>query len=183
MSRSHTARSGPGAILLLGLLAIALLVTGCGGSTAASPSPSPSPSTSSLVQKLGAVKDYVSQVTPIYNETTAALGSLDAAVSSLSKQPDQTWTDSAAQMTTASTALGTAATDLAALTPPAPLQGTQDSVVEALQSAQKVLDATGAYLSKRVYDPNYPDIKTQITQQVTDALATAWADILSAGIQ
>jgi len=183
MFRSHTARSGPGAILLLGLLAIALLVTGCGGSTAASPSPSPSPSTSSLVQKLGAVKDYVSQVTPIYNETTAALGSLDAAVSSLSKQPDQTWTDSAAQMTTASTALGTAATDLAALTPPASLQGAQDDVVSALQEAQKVLDKTSAYLTKRVADPNYPDIKTQITQQVTDALATAWASILNAAGQ
>jgi membrane-bound lytic murein transglycosylase B len=86
-------------------------------------------------------------------------------------------------MTTASTALGTAATDLSAITPPAAFQGTQDNVVAALQTAQKVLDTTGSYLSKRVYDPNHPDIKTQIKQQVTDALATAWASILNAAGQ
>jgi len=168
---------------LLGLLAIALIAAGCGGGAAASPSPSPSPSASSTVQKLAALKAYVDQVTPIYNAASSAVGSLDGAVSGLSKKPDQTWAASATQMTTAATALGTAATDLAALTPPASLQGTQDNVVKALQAAQRVLDTTGSYLSKRAYDPNYPDIKTQITQQVTDALATAWASILNAAGQ
>jgi hypothetical protein len=181
MVRMNTARSALVAALLLGLLALALLATGCGGSTAASPSPSPS--ASSLAQKLQALKTYATQVTPIYNETSAAVGSLDGAVSGLSKKPDQTWADGATQMTTASTALGTAATDLAAITPPASLQSTQDGVVKALQGAQKVLDTTGAYLSKRVYDPSYPDIKTQIKQQVTDALAVAWTSIFSASGQ
>ena len=183
MLSTHKVRSTLVAALLLGLLAVALLATGCGGGAAASPSPSPSPSASSTVQKLEALKAYVDQVTPIYNAASSAVGSLDGAVSGLSKKPDQTWAASATQMTTAATALGTAATDLAALTPPASLQGTQDNVVKALQAAQKVLDTTGSYLSKRVYDPNYPDIKTQIKQQVTDALATAWASILSAAGQ
>jgi hypothetical protein len=183
MIRTNTARSALVATLLLGLLAVALLATGCGGGTAASASPSPSPSASSMAQKLEALKAYVTQVTPIYNEASSAVGSLDGAVSGLSKKPDQTWAESATQMTTASTALGTAATDLSAITPPAALHDTQDNVVAALQAAQKVLDTTGSYLSKRVYDPNYPDIKTQIKHQVTDALATAWASILSAAGQ
>jgi len=183
MIRTNKGRSALVTALLLGLMAGAVLTTGCGGSTAASPSPSPSPSASSTVQQLAALKAYVGQVMPIYNATSSALGSLDGAVSGLSTKPDQTWADSANQMTTASTALGAAMTDLAALSPPAALQGTQDTVVKALEAAQKVLDTTASYLSKRVYDPNYPDIKTQIKQQVTDALATAWASILSAAGQ
>ena len=183
MIRTNTARSALAAALLLGLLAVAVVAPGCGGGTAASPSPSPSPSASSLVQKLEALTAYVTQVTPLYNEASSAVGSLGGAVSGLSRKPDQTWADSGAQMTTAAAALGTTAASLAALTPPAALQGTQDNVVAALQAAQKVLDTTGSYLSKRVLDPNYPDIKTQITQQVTDALAAAWASVFSAAGQ
>jgi hypothetical protein len=182
MIRTTTARSAL-AVGLLGLLTLTLLAAGCGGGSAASPSPSPSASASSMAQTLEALKTYVTQVTPIYNAAASAVGSLDGAVSGLSKKPDQTWADSATQMKTASAALGTAATDLAALTPPAALQGTQESAVKALQAAQNVLDTTGSYLSKRVYDPAYPDIKTQIKQQVTEALATAWASILNAAGQ
>jgi hypothetical protein len=169
--------------LLLGLLALALLAQGCGGGAAASPSPSPSPSASSVVQKLEALTAYVAQVTPLYNQASSAVGSLGGAVSGLSRKPDQTWADSGAQMTSAAAALGTTATSLAALTPPTALQGAQDNVVAALQAAQKVLDTTGSYLTKRVLDPNYPDIKTQITQQVTNALAAAWASVFSAAGQ
>ena len=46
-----------------------------------------------------------------------------------------------------------------------------------------MLDTAGAYLAKAVYLPTFPDIKTQITPQVNDALATAWASILSAAGQ
>ena len=183
MLRTNTVRSALAAMLLLGLLTMALLATGCGGSTAASPSPSPSPSESSTMEKLAALKAYVTEVTPIYNTTAAAISSLDGTVSGLSKKPDKSWATAGAEMTTASADLGTAATDLAALTPPAALQSAQDGVVKALQAAQKVLDTTGAYLSKRAYDPSYPDIKTQIKQQVTDALAAAWAGVFSAAGQ
>ena len=41
----------------------------------------------------------------------------------------------------------------------------------------------GSYLSKRAYDPSYPNIKTQIKQQVTDALAAAWTSAFSASGQ
>jgi hypothetical protein len=179
MIRTKKARSALAATLVLGLLTTALLVAACGGSTATSPSPSPTPSSSSVMQKLAALKAYVAQVTPIDNTPSSALSTLDGTVSSLSKKPDKTWTKSAAQMTMASAALGTAATELAALTPPASLQSTQDTVVSALQAAQKALDKSGAYLSKRAYDPSYPDIKTQIKQQVTDSLAAAWTGIVS----
>jgi len=184
MIRKNTARSALVA-LLLGLLALAMVASGCGGSTAASPSPSPSPSPSgtSLAQQVEAITAYVAQVTTLYNQASAAISPLGGAVSGLGKQPDQTWADSATQMMTSATALGTVATSLAALTPPTALQGTQDNVVKALQAAQKVLDTTGGYLSKRAYDPNYPNIKTQITQQVTDALAAAWAGVFSAAGQ
>ncbi len=183
MIRTKTARSTLVAALLLGLLAVALVATGCGGGTTASPSPSPSPSASSLTEKLAALTAYIAQVTPIYQTTSSAVGSLGEAVSGLSTKPDKSWATSGAQMASAATALGTAATDLSALTPPAALQGTQDNVVKVLQAAQKVLATTGGYLLQRVFDPSYPDIKTQIKQQVTDALATAWASILNAAGQ
>jgi hypothetical protein len=166
--------------LLLGLIAAALAGAGCGSGTAASPSPSPSPSAGSTAQRVLALKAYVTALTPIFNEASAAVGSLDGAVSDLSKRPDNTWAVSATKLDTAAAGLGKAATDLAAVTPPPALQGAQDNMIVALQQAQKVLDTAGAYLAKAVYLPDFPDIKTQITGQVNDALKAAWTGVLDA---
>jgi hypothetical protein len=180
MIRTKTVRSVVVGALLFGILATVLAATGCGSGTAASPSPSSSPSAGSTAQRVLALKTYVAQLTPIYNGAATAIGSLDGAVSGLSRRPDKTWAASAIQLKTAATGLGTAATDLAAITPPPALQGAQATMVAALQQAQKVLDTTGIYLTKAVYLPSFPDIKTQITSQVNDALRSAWTGVLDA---
>jgi hypothetical protein len=182
MIRTKTVRSTVMIALLLGLMAAVLAAAGCGSGTAASPSPSPSssPSAGSTAQRVLALKTYVTQLTPIYNEASTAVGSLDGAVSGLSKRPDRTWAASAVQLKTAAAGLGTAATDLAAITPPPALQGAQATMAAALQQAQKVLDTISLYLAKAVYLPSFPDIKTQITSQVNDALKSAWTGVLDA---
>jgi len=167
--------------LLLGLIAAVLAGAGCGG-TAPSPSPSPSssPGVGSTAQRVRALKTYVTQLTPIYSEAATAVGSLDEALSGLSRRPDKTWAVSAAKLKTAAAGLGKAATDLAAITPPPSLQSAQDNMVAALQKAQKAIDTAGTYLAKAVYLATFPDIKTQITSQVNDALKAAWSGVLDA---
>jgi hypothetical protein len=167
------------AVLLLGLIAGAL-AAGCGKGTIASSSSSPSSGTGSTALKVLALKQYVAQLTPIYNQVATTVGSLDGTVSGLSPRPDATWTASALKLKAAAAQLGAAASGLAAITPPASLQGAQSGLVAALQRAQKVLDTAGAYLAKAVYLPTFPDIKTQIQAQVKDALKTAWTGILDA---
>ena len=177
MTHTKTIRSAAAA-LLLGLMAAVLAATGCGSGTAASPSSSPG--AGSTVQKVLALKTYVTQLTPSYNEASTAIGSLVGAVGGLSKRPDKTWVASAAQLKTAAAGLGTAATDLAAITPPTALQGAQDNMVAALLQAQKVLDTTSIYLAKGVYIASFPDIATQIKLQVNDTLKAAWASVIDA---
>jgi len=179
MHRSFTARSRPALLLAFGVV-VALAAIGCGGGSEASPSPSPTPIASSLTEKLQEFKGYADQVQPIYQEASAAVTSVAGAVSDLSARPDQTWTDSSAELETAAATLGTAATDLEALTPPASLQAIQDNVVAALRSAQKVVYSTSSYLAKGVYTPDFDDIKSQIEEKVNSALAAAWGSILEA---
>jgi hypothetical protein len=171
-------RSAP-AVLLLGLIALVLVVAGCGGGTSASPSASPSGAAGSTAQRVLALKAYVTQLKPIYNEVATSVGSLDGAVSRLSKRPDRTWATTAVKLQTSAAGLGTAATQLAAITPPPALQSAQAGLVTALQQAQKVLATSGAYLAKAAYLPSFPDIRTQIKSQVTDALKAAWTNVLN----
>ena len=177
--RTSRLRTALATLFIFGLVAAALAAAGCGGTTA---SPSPSASSAAgggaLALKALALKTYVSQLKPIYDQVATSVGSLDGAVSGLSKRPDKTWATSATKLNTAAAGLGTAATDLAALTPPPALQSAQSSLVAALQQAQKVLETTGAYLAKGAYLPTFPEIKTQIQSQVNDALKAAWAGIL-----
>ena len=178
--RTGRLRTALATLLLLGLMTAVLAAAGCGGGTTASPSPSASSAAGgALALKALALKTYVSQLKPIYDQVSTSVGSLDGAVSGLSKRPDKTWTTSAVKLQTAAAGLGTAATDLSALTPPPALQGAQSSLVAALQQAQKVLETTGAYLAKGAYLPSFPEIKTQIQSQVSDALKAAWAAALA----
>jgi len=170
--------------LTIGVLALALAATGCGDSTTtASPTPVASPTEATTAQKIAEYTAYFQQVKPVYDEITAAAMSLDGAVQDLSKKPDDTWTASAKQMSSASDQLASATMTLEGITPPAGLQSTQDAVVGALKDARSVLDTTAAYLDKRVADPNMPDVKTTIENEVkaklTAALQAAVADVMA----
>ena len=154
--------------LIVGVLAFGLIAAACGSSktSATTPSPSPSPTGQSTVQKALALKTYINQVKPIYTQVLGGISALDGSVKGLTKKPGPSWTTSANKMTAASQQFGAAVTALQAITPPPEVQSVQDGIITALQSAQKVLDKTAAYLNKRVYDPSYPDPKTQIKQVV-----------------
>lgn len=151
--------------VLVGVIAAGLIAAGC-GSSSSSTSPSPSPSASSALQKAAALKAYYDQVKPVYAQIAGGISTLDGSVKGLTKKPGPSWTTSADKMTAASQQFGQAVTTLQSVTPPAEAASLQSGVVSALQQAQQMLDKTAAYLNKRVYDPSYPDIKTQIKQQV-----------------
>jgi hypothetical protein len=151
------------AAVVVGVIAAGLIAAGCGSSSStATTSPSPSPSASSALQKAAALKAYYDQVKPVYAQVAAGVSALDGSVKGLTKKPGPSWTTSANKMTAASQQFGSAVTTLQGVTPPSELAFVQSTVISALQSSQKVLDKTAAYLNKRVYDPSAPDPKTQI---------------------
>jgi hypothetical protein len=171
------------------LLALAVAAAACGdssndsgdaaGSPAAAASPAASPATATVAEYTA----YYGQMKPVYEQVTAALSSLDGSVKNLSETPDKSWTKSAEQMSSAAEQFGEAAATLEGVTPPAPLASVQSDVITALQDAQKVLEDTAAYLDKRVADPDMPDVKTTIEQEVkaklTTALQSAVAEVMA----
>jgi hypothetical protein len=182
--RSSTVVVAALAALTIAVLALAVAVAGCGDTTTtASPASSASPSQGTAAQKAMEYTAYYKEVQPVFADLTTAIGGLDGTVKGLSKKPDETWTQSAKQMQTSATQLGTAATELEAITPPAGLESAQASVITGLQSAQKILDDTAAYLDKRVADPSMPDVKTTIETEVkaklTQTLHDAFNEIMT----
>jgi hypothetical protein len=172
------------AALVVVAFALAPAATGCGeAETGSSPAPAASPAQTTTIQTALEYKTYYDQVKPIYDEITTALSSLDGTARDLSETPDATWTEASDQIKTAADQLASATMSLEALTPPADLQNAQDAVVDALKNARSVLDTSSAYLDKRVADPNAPDIRASIEQEVTGRLTSAVQDAIAAALQ
>jgi len=140
------------AVLTAAMLAavVALVVAGCGGSTAASATPTPTPSQSSIAARVLALKDYLGQVKPVTDQIASTVATLPGTVKGMGAKPGATWTAAAASLDAAATQLGAEATALSALTPPAALQSTQDAAVKAIQSVQTGVSDTAAFLDKKV---------------------------------
>lgn len=129
---------------------VALVVAGCGGSTAASATPTPTPSQSSIAARVLALNAYLNQVKPITGQIATTVASLPGAVKGIGAKPGATWTTAATALDASATQLGTEAGSLSALTPPAALQATQDAAVKAIQSVQTGVSDTAAFLNKKV---------------------------------
>jgi cell division GTPase FtsZ len=129
---------------------VAFVVAGCGGSTAASATPTPTPSQSSITARVLALKDYLGQVKPITDQLATTVASLPGAVKGTSAKPGATWTTAATNLDATATQMGTEAASLAALTPPAALQSTQDAAVKAIQSVQTNVSDAAKFLNEKV---------------------------------
>ena len=129
---------------------VALVVAGCGGSTAASATPSPTPSQSSIAARVLALNAYLSQVKPITGQIGSTVASLPGAVKGISAKSGATWTAAATALDATATQLGAEAASLSALTPPASLQSTQDAVVKAIQSVQTGVSDAAKSLNEKV---------------------------------
>lgn len=170
------------AVLLAGLLALAVGLAACGdsgddsGDTSASPEAAASPDAASIAEYTA----YYQAVKPVYEQIAAAMATLDGSVANLSETPDKTWTKSAEQMSAASAEFGDAADALEQITPPEALADAQMKVTAALQGAQDKLDEIALYLDQRVADPEMPDIKTTVEQEVK---ATLTAELQAAVTQ
>jgi len=175
MKRSRRTGAALLVVLAVGVVALVVIAAGCGSSSTATTSPTPTAASSApgALQQAAAFKAYVDQIKPIYNQIAATLGSLKGVGKGLGKTPNAKWKTTAATLTTASQQLNAEATSIQGITPPSALAGLQGSIVTGLQDAAKVLDTSANYLNKRVYDPSYPSIQTQIKQQVTDKLGAA----------
>lgn len=174
-------------VTLIGVLALAMFIAACGDSTesdsTSSASPAASPSATSAAATIAEYTLYYQQVKPIFDQVSTAVSSLDNTVQGLSDTPNKSWTKSANKMDAAAQELTEAAAALEAVTPPAALESVQADVVTALEESAKILTDTAAYLDERVADPNMPDVKTTIEQEVkaklTEVLQAAAAEVMA----
>jgi len=148
---------------------LTLVVAGCGSGTAASATPTPTPTQSSITARVLALKDYLGQVKPVTDQMASTVGTLPNAVKGISAKPGATWTTAATDLEATATKLGTEASSLSALTPPAALQSTQDAAVKAIQSVQSAVSDTAAFLNKKVAKAG--TTKATIQAQLTAAQA------------
>jgi uncharacterized phage infection (PIP) family protein YhgE len=128
------------AVTALAVVALALVLAGCGSEGSPSEAPSTIYPESSPTGTLPALKAYFDDADQILSQVAATVGTMPDAVEGLSKTPDDTWTASAAQLRSISSQLGDEASALSALQPPSALQPVQDAVVKGIQSAQQGVD-------------------------------------------
>jgi len=124
----------------LAALAVAVVLAGCGSTSSPSAAPSTIYPQSSATGTLPAAKAYLSDAQTVLGQVTTTVDALPAAIQSMNKTPDATWTSAAAQLQSIATQLGTEASALAALQPPTALQPVQDAVVKGIQAAQTGVD-------------------------------------------
>jgi cell division septation protein DedD len=148
--------------LVVVVLAAGLTAAACGGSS--------SSDGGSATTKDQQIKAYLRQMSPVYNQISAALKSADDAVAGLSARPDATWKKASAHMKTAATQLGSAVSTLQGVAAPSNAKAAQENAVKALQNGQKTLQDIGGYLAAGTYDPSRPLLKTQIKDAVAAAL-------------
>jgi hypothetical protein len=161
---------------------LALVVAGC-GSTAASPSPTPAPTQSSITARVLALKDYLGQVKPVTDQIASTVGTLPGAVKGISAKPGATWTTAATNLDATATQLGTEASSLSALTPPASLQSTQDAAVKAIQSVQTNVSDAAAFLNKKVAKAGTTKATIQAQLSAAQAKLSGAAQQLTSAVQ
>ena len=117
----------------IAVLAIAVVLAGCGSTT-----PAEAPSTiypeSSPTSGPAVLKAYLNDAKVVLTDLSATAASVPDAVAGMNKKPDSTWTTAATNLQDISTQLGDEATALAALQPPESLQPVQDVVVKGIEA-------------------------------------------------
>lgn len=148
MSRRTRLASAAGAALAA--LALGVVLAGCGNAGSPGEAPSTIYPESSPTGTLPALKAYLDDADQVLSQVATTVGALPDAVDGVSNPPDDTWTASAAKLTSISSQLGDEAAALAALQPPAALQPIQDAVVKGIQAAQQGVDRLARALDSGV---------------------------------
>jgi len=164
---------------------LTLAIAGCGSSTTASPTPTPTPTPtqSGIAARVLALKDYLGQVKPVTDQIGSTVASLPGAVKGISAKPSTTWTAAAADLDATATQLGIEASSLSALTPPAALQSTQDAAVKAIQSVQRAVSDTAAFLDKKASKAGTTKATIQAQLSAAQAKLSGAARQLTSAIQ
>ncbi len=149
---------------VLGALAIAVVLAGCGSTSSPSAAPSTVYPQSSATGTLPAAKAYLNDAQTVLGQVTTTAGALPAAVEGMNKTPDATWTSAATQLQSIATQLGSEASALAALQPPTTLQPVQDAVVKGMQTAQTQVDKLATTIAAK--PASLANKKAQIQAQV-----------------
>ena len=147
MKRQKRGASVIGGALVV--LALAVILAGCGSSGSPSEAASTIFPESSPTGTGPALKAYLGDAQDVLGQVSTTVGTLPDAVQGMSRTPDDTWTSAAAQLQSIATQLGDEAGALAALQPPSALQPVQDAVVKGIQAAQSGIDKLATQLASK----------------------------------
>ena len=117
-TRTHSLKVATGA---LAVLALAVILAGCGSTSTPSETPSTIYPEGSPTGTGPALKAYLTDAQDILSQVGTTVAALPDAVKSMNKKPDDTWTAAATQLQSIATQLGSEADALAALQPPTAL--------------------------------------------------------------
>ena len=163
------------------VLAIAVVLAGCGSST-----PAEAPSTiypeSSPTSGPAALKAYLSDAKVVLTDLSTTAAGVPDAVAGMSKKPDSTWSTAATNLQDISTQLGDEATALAALQPPEALQPVQDAVVAGIEGAQTAVDKLAAALEKGESTAATKQAQIQSTVDSVTSQIQSMSDMLSSAL-
>jgi len=163
------------------VLAIAVVLAGCGSST-----PAEAPSTiypeSSPTSGPAALKAYLSDAKVVLTDLRTTAAGVPDAVAGMSKRPDSTWSTAATNLQDISTQLGDEATALAALQPPETLQPVQDAVVAGIEGAQSAVDKLAAALAKGESTAATRQAQIQSTVDSVTSQIQSMSDMLSSAL-
>jgi peptidoglycan hydrolase CwlO-like protein len=144
--RKRGARSIGGALVVL---ALAVILAGCGSSDSPSEAASTIYPESSPTGTGPALKAYLSDAQDVLGQVSTTVETLPDAVQGMNKRPDDTWTSASAQLQSIATQLGDEAGALAALQPPSALQPVQDAAVKGIQAAQTGIEKLATQLASK----------------------------------
>ena len=159
----HKMRILSAATATLAVLAVVVVLAGCGGSTTPSETPSTIYPESSPTGTVPALKAYLQDARVVLSDVGATAAALPDAVKGLSRTPDGTWTTAATDLQDISAQLGDEAAALAALQPPSGLQPIQDAVVTGIEGAQSAVDKLASALESRSQSAETRKAKVQST--------------------
>lgn len=136
----------------LAVLALGVILAGCGSTASPSQAPSTIYPQGSPTGTLPAAKAYLNDAKDILDQVSTTVSALPGAVEGMSKTPDDTWTAAAAQLQSIANQLGGEADALAALQPPTALQPVQDAVVKGIQAAQSGVEKLATKIGSKPAD-------------------------------
>jgi len=155
---------------MLAVVLLAVVLAGCGSTTADEP-PSPTPEPTATGTAPAGLGAYLEQAGAVLADVGDTLAALPEAVRGINRTPDESWSEAGQGLRRLAEELADEASRLADLRSPSGLRPVQDAVVRGLQRTQARLEQTADRLSDPAQREGLTrqDVEDEVDQLRSDA--------------